>query len=261
MRSAVPSSKVGSCDSASAAAERDSGVDAGAALGAATRVGFAAIPGLGGAAAIGFAGAGAVPGLRGIALWPSAGALASIAATAAIVIVRIGISLPKRVGVLSCLLSKSLVELLQWRSKQDWMVTGFDMSLQRLRWFATRTRTKPFGRLHALDAPTGDCRMWWTGCADRAAGVCANNLSQPHYQDDRALSGRRHDRFPRPSGSRADQDRAWRHRHCREQARRRDHARRGAGRKGGGRRLHAVDGDLDHACHQQDAVQEIAVRP
>ena len=142
------------------------------------------------------------------------------------------------------------------------MVAGFDMSLQRLRWFATRTRTKPFGRLHALDAPPGDCRMWRrAGCADRAVGVCASSLPQPQYQDDRALSGRRHDRFPRPPGGRADQGRAWRHRHCRKQAGRRDHARRGAGRKSGGRWLHAVDGDLDHACHQQDAVQEIAVRP
>src|SRR5260370_42117909 len=94
MRWAVPSSKVGSCDSASAAAERDSGVEAGAALGAATRAGFAAIPGLAGAAATGFAGAGAMPGAAGFALWPSAGALASIAAIAAIVIARIGMYLP-----------------------------------------------------------------------------------------------------------------------------------------------------------------------
>ena len=30
--------------------------------------------------------------------------------------------------------------------------------------------------------------------------------------------------------------------------------------KSGPGRLHAADGDLDHACHQQDAVQEAALR-
>src|ERR1700722_4543965 len=69
MRCAVPSSKVGSCDSASAAAERDSGVDA-------------AVAGLAGAACAGFAApATAAP-------WPNAGAAPSIVAMAMAVILR-----------------------------------------------------------------------------------------------------------------------------------------------------------------------------
>ncbi len=42
--------------------------------------------------------------------------------------------------------------------------------------------------------------------------------------------------------------------------RRRYHARRRPGGPGPAGRLHAVDGDLDHARHQQDALQEAALR-
>jgi hypothetical protein len=83
MRWAVPSSKVGSCDSANAADDRDSGVDATAA-GLAARAGFA------GAAVAGLAGGGAVPAPAWPALWPNAGAVASIALTARMVVVRMG---------------------------------------------------------------------------------------------------------------------------------------------------------------------------
>src|SRR5712664_1218815 len=49
---------------------------------------------------------------------------------------------------------------------------------------------------------------------------------------------------------------SWCHRHRREQARRRLDARRRAGGEGRTGWLYAVDGHLDHACHQQDALQE-----
>jgi hypothetical protein len=84
----VPSSKVGSCDSASAAAERDSGVDAVAGLiGAGRATGLAAPAG---AAVTGLAGSGA--GLEPGILEPSAkaDAVASIVAMAMIVILRMG---------------------------------------------------------------------------------------------------------------------------------------------------------------------------
>src|ERR1700677_2870893 len=85
MRCAVPSSKVGWCDSAKAAAERDSGVDAAAGFrGAACRTGFVAP----GGAVTGLAASGAAPGSAVPALWPNADALASIMAMATIVIVR-----------------------------------------------------------------------------------------------------------------------------------------------------------------------------
>src|SRR5580692_10532483 len=90
MRCAVPSSKVGSCDSARAAAERDSGVEAAAGLiGAACGAGLAA-----GAAVAGLAGAGAVP-MAG-AFWPDAGAAASSVAMATTVIVRISDAFGRR---------------------------------------------------------------------------------------------------------------------------------------------------------------------
>jgi hypothetical protein len=86
MRCAVPSSKVGSCDSAKAAAERDSGVDAAAALtGAACGAGFVAPAG---GAVIGLAVGGAAAGSVVLALWPNADALASIVAMATIVVLR-----------------------------------------------------------------------------------------------------------------------------------------------------------------------------
>src|SRR5665213_2899821 len=83
MRCAVPSSKVGSCDSASAAAERDSGVDAAAAAGlaAAACAGFAVAAG-----AEGFVGGGAAPAVP--ALCANAGAAASTVTRASIVDVR-----------------------------------------------------------------------------------------------------------------------------------------------------------------------------
>src|SRR5258705_950163 len=94
--------------------------------------------------------------------------------------------------------------------------------------------------------------MWWRARhADGTAGLGAGGLPQPNRQNDRALSGRRHHRLSRPSGCRWAQDRPWRHRHRREQARSRDHAWRGPGGKGRARWLYAVDGNLDHACHQQ----------
>src|SRR3974390_2146030 len=87
MRCAVPSSKVGSCDSASAAAERDSGVDAAPAdLPGVVRA--AAAPPVGASAAGLAAGAGlAVPGDP--AFWARAGVVASKRLTARIVVVRI----------------------------------------------------------------------------------------------------------------------------------------------------------------------------
>jgi hypothetical protein len=90
----VPSSKVGSCDSASAAAERDSGVDAGAAgFAAVACAGFAGVACAGfatpaGADVAGLTGGGAVPAPAGAGLWPNAGAVASIVAMARIVILR-----------------------------------------------------------------------------------------------------------------------------------------------------------------------------
>src|ERR1700679_883364 len=86
MRCAVPLSKVGSCDSAKAAAERDSGVDAVAALtGAPCGAGFVAPVG---GAVTGLAVGGAAAGPVVPALWPNADALASIVAMATIVILR-----------------------------------------------------------------------------------------------------------------------------------------------------------------------------
>src|SRR5882757_3555752 len=79
MRCAVPSSNVGSCDSAKAAAERDSGVDAAAALAGVACTGRA-VPGL--------AGSDAVPEPAEPALCPNADAVACIVAMATIVMVR-----------------------------------------------------------------------------------------------------------------------------------------------------------------------------
>ena len=94
MRCAVPSSKIGSCDSAKAAAERDSGVDAAAGLiGVACATGVAAPAGAGVA---GLAGAGAVPELTAPAFWPNAGATASIVAMATMVILRMSEALGMR---------------------------------------------------------------------------------------------------------------------------------------------------------------------
>src|SRR6202035_4826573 len=88
MRCAVPSSKVGSCDSASAAAERDSGVDAAAGLiGAVCATGLAAPAG---AAVTGLAGTGAGPEPAILVPSANAGAVASIVAMAMIVILRMG---------------------------------------------------------------------------------------------------------------------------------------------------------------------------
>src|SRR6266403_1634250 len=85
-----------------------------------------------------------------------------------------------------------------------------------------------FRRTHVVDAPSGDCRMWRRARhADGTAGLRAGGLPQPNRQDDRALFGRRHHRFSRPSGCRWAQDRPWCHRHRREQARSRAHAWRG----------------------------------
>src|SRR5450756_1005001 len=86
MRCAVPSSKVGSCDSASAAAERDSGVDAAAA-------GFAGVAWAGVAApadnvVTGLAGKAAGPEPATFEPSANAGTLASIVAMATIVILR-----------------------------------------------------------------------------------------------------------------------------------------------------------------------------
>src|SRR5450755_987654 len=86
MRCAVPSSKVGSCDSAKAAAERDSGVDAAAGFTAAVcRAGFVAPVG---GAVTGLAVSGAEPGPAVPAFWPNAEAVVSIVAMATIVILR-----------------------------------------------------------------------------------------------------------------------------------------------------------------------------
>jgi hypothetical protein len=84
IRCAVPSSKVGSCDSARAAAERDSGVDAAAGF-IACAAGSAA---LAGAAVTSLAGSGGVPEPAMPALWPNAEVVASIVAMATIVILR-----------------------------------------------------------------------------------------------------------------------------------------------------------------------------
>ena len=83
MRCAVPSSKVGSCDSANAAAERDSGVDAAAGFRACAA--FAVAPGV----AAGLAGSGVVPEPAMPELWPNTGAAASVEAMATIFIIRI----------------------------------------------------------------------------------------------------------------------------------------------------------------------------
>src|SRR5579863_362486 len=83
MRWAVPSSKVGSRDSAKAAAERDSGVDA-------TAAGLATCAGFAGAAVTGLAGGGTVPAPATPALWANAGAVASITPAARMVILRMG---------------------------------------------------------------------------------------------------------------------------------------------------------------------------
>src|SRR6266700_1941948 len=85
MRCAVPSSNVGSCDSAKAAAERDSGVDGAAGLAGVACTGCA-VPA--GAAAAGLAGSGAVPEPAEPAPCPNADAVASIGAMATIVMVR-----------------------------------------------------------------------------------------------------------------------------------------------------------------------------
>ena len=140
------------------------------------------------------------------------------------------------------------------------------MSRQRLIWFVRRRPIKqisaPLRGNHALDAPTGDRRMRRrAGFADAAAVAGASGgLSQPNHQDDRALSGRRHHRLSRPPGRRSADHRPWRDGYCREQARSRHHARRRTGSESRARWLHAVDGDFDHARHQQDAVQESALR-
>jgi hypothetical protein len=83
----VPSSKVGSCDSAKAAAERDSGVDAATTGFAGARAGFAP---LAGAAAAALAGGGAVPAPLCPVLWANAGAVASNKAMAMMVVLRMG---------------------------------------------------------------------------------------------------------------------------------------------------------------------------
>src|SRR6516165_6052371 len=87
MRCAVPSSKVGSCDSASAAAERVSGVDAAtAALPGIVRAGPAQPPG---AAAEGLGTGAGLAAPAGLVFWANAGAVANKSVTARIVVDRI----------------------------------------------------------------------------------------------------------------------------------------------------------------------------
>ena len=139
---------------------------------------------------------------------------------------------------------------------------AFDMSHRPRSWFATkRKRKQTLGRTHGVDAPAGDVGCRRAGRLGRPACAGAGGLSEPQHQDDRAVSARRHHRSARPADRRPDQERAERGRRRREQARRRHHARRRAGRPLRSGRLHAPDGDLDHACDQQDALQEAALRP
>src|SRR5205823_6078380 len=86
------------------------------------------------------------------------------------------------------------------------------------------------GRAHVADAPRGDLWIWRRiGFAGGTTSLWPSSLSQPNHQNDRSLSGRRHNRLPRPSGRRSAQDRTWRQRRRRKQARSRYGARRGAG--------------------------------
>ena len=165
----------------------------------------------------------------------------------------------------SCVLIKLILAAVAPPQKPHWTLVAFDMSQLRLMWFARlHRRTEKYALLGGPMLLTR--REAIAGCWRRAGLLKVapargrDGLSQPNHQDDRALSGRRHHRFSRPPGRRSAQDRSWRDRHRREQAGSRDHARRGAGGKGRARRLHAVDGDLDHARHQQDALQEAALR-
>src|ERR1700722_359570 len=91
MRCAVPSSKVGSWDSAKAAAERDSGVEAAGLIGAAC---VAAVAAAAGAVVAGLAGGGAVS--MAPAFWPDAGAAASNVAMATMVVVRMSDAFGRR---------------------------------------------------------------------------------------------------------------------------------------------------------------------
>jgi tripartite-type tricarboxylate transporter receptor subunit TctC len=91
----------------------------------------------------------------------------------------------------SCVLIKLLLRLLHCR-KPGLAFVAFDMSRQRLMWFARACRLKnkcAFGRTHAADASRGDCRMWRrAGIPDEVAGPCPDRLSQPSHQVDCALS-------------------------------------------------------------------------
>src|SRR5665213_3022571 len=128
------------------------------------------------------------------------------------------------VGVLSVALPRSRIET----------IGAFDMSPRQLIWFATTLAdhklNMTLGSTNAADASTSDHRVWRRArFAGGAAGPRPGCLSEPAYQDDRALSGGRHHRFPRPPGGRLAQERTGCDGCRREQARRRHRARRGRG--------------------------------
>jgi hypothetical protein len=103
----VPSSYVGSCDSAKAAADRASGVDAAAGFAGVACAGFAP---LAGTAAAGLAGSGAAPEPVAPEFCASAGAVASIAAMATIVIFRMSGALGSAAMALTLKSTSSAIE-------------------------------------------------------------------------------------------------------------------------------------------------------
>ncbi len=76
------------------------------------------------------------------------------------------------------------------RRKPDRPLAAFDMSLERLEWFASRNKNRR--QPHDLDPPAGDDRVWRRADEHRgSASPRAGRLSQPQHQADRAISGRR----------------------------------------------------------------------
>ena len=114
---------------------------------------------------------------------------------------------------------------------------------------------------NVVDAPGGVDRMWRRSRrACGMAGACGSRLSEPNDQDDRAIFGRRHHRPARAAGRRPIADRLECRDRRREQAGSGHRAWRRTGGALGSRRLHASNRDLEHACDQQGALPQAALR-
>jgi hypothetical protein len=117
-----------------------------------------------------------------------------------------------------------------------WTLGDFDMSQQRLLWFARTCHQEPLGKSrfrgtgtppgkpHAHAPPRNRGSDGRAIALDRPTPARGDRLSWPAHQARRALSGGRHHRSAGPADRRPAQKRLGRHRGCREQAGRGNHA-------------------------------------